>query len=654
LFGHNAPHPALLSTATTGSVIDNNAWLNFRLDRTNKRIDLDRVYSKIVDDSWIVLHRSEPLTYFGRPLDGYTELYRPQNIGSVSRADFGISNKITRITVRDNVNMFVFGLRNTTAFVVSERLPMATQPIDYPVYGTGIDLAATESELVPGRALAIHGIRMRIRVAPRSQTLTIESADGTTASLEPGDIAQVMAPPVLANQSRATIPPDELPGMLGPHPGGSAQVVEWQLRDGEGFTGTLLARGRDVMRAPAPEDAGLISEIIHIAPLADAVTPTPYHTEIRFAAALKHVYVRSSVSINANVAPATHGEAAEEVLGSGDGTAMHQSFRLRQSPLTYVSSADAGGRRSTLELQVNDIRWDEVETLHEHGPAEQIYVTRTDSDGVTTITFGDGKSGALLPTGDSNIRARYRKGIGVGGLVDDQQLSQLMTRPLGLKEVINPESASGAEDPESRDQARQNAPLTVLTLDRAVSLQDYEDFARAFAGISKALATWTWDGQHRGVFLTVAGVNGAAVEPGREPYESLVAAIAGAGEPYVHVNVKSYRDAYFHLAARIKIDAAHEADTVFAEVESHLRAEFSFASRSFGQRVALSEVIAAIQSVNGVDAVDVNQLYRGDEPADLYDRLAAHRPIARSPTTIEAAELLILDPGPLLDLGVMS
>ena len=54
--------------------------------------------------------------------------------------------------------------------------------------------------------------------------------------------------------------------------------------------------------------------------------------------------------------------------------------------------------------------------------------------------------------------------------------------------------------------ARRNAPLTVLTLDRIVSLRDYEDFARAFGGIAKALATWTWDGQRQGIFVTVAGV----------------------------------------------------------------------------------------------------------------------------------------------------
>ena len=48
----------------------------------------------------------------------------------------------------------------------------------------------------------------------------------------------------------------------------------------------------------------------------------------------------------------------------------------------------------------------------------------------------------------------------------------------------------------------------MLTLGRIVSLEDYEDFARAFAGIEKALATWMWSGEKRGVFVTVAGAKG--------------------------------------------------------------------------------------------------------------------------------------------------
>ncbi|MCQ6513323.1 hypothetical protein NPN18_26520, partial [Vibrio parahaemolyticus] len=78
-----------------------------------------------------------------------------------------------------------------------------------------------------------------------------------------------------------------------------------------------------------------------------------------------------------------------------------------------------------------------------------------------------------------NVKVKYRKGIGLGGLVGENKLSQLMTRPLGVKGVTNPLAAEGAQDLERLADARRNAPLAVLTLGRVVSLQDYEDFARA-------------------------------------------------------------------------------------------------------------------------------------------------------------------------------
>ncbi len=59
-----------------------------------------------------------------------------------------------------------------------------------------------------------------------------------------------------------------------------------------------------------------------------------------------HAYVRSSVRLNANVAPATHGESVQEVLGSGDAALAHQRFILRKPPLTYVSAASASGPRA--------------------------------------------------------------------------------------------------------------------------------------------------------------------------------------------------------------------------------------------------------------------------------------------------------------------
>ncbi len=56
---------------------------------------------------------------------------------------------------------------------------------------------------------------------------------------------------------------------------------------------------------------------------------------------LEHSYVRSTVTLNANVVPATHGESTREVLGSGDAARPFQSFVLKEKLLTYVSSANS-------------------------------------------------------------------------------------------------------------------------------------------------------------------------------------------------------------------------------------------------------------------------------------------------------------------------
>jgi hypothetical protein len=49
---------------------------------------------------------------------------------------------------------------------------------------------------------------------------------------------------------------------------------------------------------------------------------------------LRHSYVRPSLTINANLARATHGETVQEVLGSGDASQPYQRFTVRQAPLT--------------------------------------------------------------------------------------------------------------------------------------------------------------------------------------------------------------------------------------------------------------------------------------------------------------------------------
>jgi predicted phage baseplate assembly protein len=365
---------------------------------------------------------------------------------------------------------------------------------------------------------------------------------------------------------------------------------------------------------------------------------------------LMYQYIRSTVSINANVAEATHGETVEEILGSGNATIPFQQFKLRQPPLTYVSAATETGNATTLEIRVNDILWKEVDYFLDHGPNERIYITRLSDDSTVTVIFGDGITGARLPTGAENIKAKYRKGIGTGGVVKANQLSQLMTMPLGVMSAVNPTDASGAEDAEVLEDARTNAPMTVLTLGRIVSLQDYEDFARTYAGISKSLATWTWKDRRRHVYITVAGTNGTAVE--EDLRTTLLTSINNAGNERVAITLETYIPAFFQVVANIQIDGAYLPDKVLADIEQALRDEFSFEKRRFGQPVTYSEVVACIQNREGVIAVDIDYLYRSDQSQSLNYLLPSAMPGSAN-NSVTAAELLTLDARPV-DLKIIS
>lgn len=375
-------------------------------------------------------------------------------------------------------------------------------------------------------------------------------------------------------------------------------------------------------------------------------------TVVTFNESLAYPYVRKTVTLNANVATATHGESVAETLGGGDATQAFQRFTLKQPPLTYVSASTPTGTASTLEVRVNDVLWTEVPDFFGHGPEERIYTTQLDDNGNTTVIFGDGVTGARLPTGLENVTAKYRKGIGLGGLVKADQLTQLMTRPFGVKGVTNPLAANGAGDREQLEEARRNAPLTVLTLGRIVSLRDYEDFARTFSGIDKALATWTWFGEKRGVFVTIAGPGGAEVIESSPLYTNLVGAMGSSGNPLVPLQVKSYQSGLFRVTASLKIDPAYIPEKVLADAEQQLRAEFSFEQRSFGQPVHLSEVFVVLQRVNGVIAVNITALYRSNDSATLNQHLAAAVPLPTR-TAVLPAEILTLDSQPL-NLGTFQ
>lgn len=389
------------------------------------------------------------------------------------------------------------------------------------------------------------------------------------------------------------------------------------------------------------------SEILTLA----EITHCGGYTTLEFNSGLSYSYRRETVTINANVVPATHGETvATEVLGSGDGTKKHQTFNLKKPPLTYTSTAIPGGAQSTLTVQVDNIKWQQANTLYGLDKNCRSFIIRLDDEANARVIFGDGKQGARLPTGQENVVATYRSGIGSGGEVAAGSLTLMKTRPFGAKSVTNPVKASGADDPEALTEARTNAPLTVLTMERIVSLQDYEDFARAFAGVGKARAAVLWNGEKQVVHVTVADANGDVVTETSTLFENLLEAMKASRNPLEDVSLGSFQPLSFDLEAKVLIDSVHTWEILKEDIKSKLLATFSFEKRAFGQAVTAAEVISTIHRTTGVTAVDLDVLKltttsesESTTPASI---LTAHLAELDSTTgSIMPAELILINEG---------
>jgi predicted phage baseplate assembly protein len=242
---------------------------------------------------------------------------------------------------------------------------------------------------------------------------------------------------------------------------------------------------------------------------------------------------------------------------------------------------------------------------------------------------------------------------------------------MGVSGVTNPQAATGGQDPQSVDDIRTNAPRAVLTLGRAVSITDYQNFASSFAGIAKAYALWIPMGPGRGVFITVAGAGGAVLSPGDPTLASLIAALHAYGNPLIPITAVSFIRTLFRFSATLAYDPTYDAPTVEAAVRTALSDAFGFAARTFGQSVGIDEITAAIQGVRGIVAANVTGLKRGTSTVgvaagntaananvnqsgayislarpftDGADRLYASLPVPNPTSLPQPAEILVIDP----------
>jgi hypothetical protein len=595
----------LFAAGLPNSTDTENQWTRFQL--REHRLDLDKLYPTLVSNSWVVLRQN-----------GNIAVYNAVSVGPSVRKDYARGKDFTSMMV-DGPEQFSSFNRNTASILIqSEQLTLFD---DQPIQGDTLLFGNFVPGLYEGQKLLVSGKRLRLRVTGQLPApLQLMSADGLRqASFTPNDTLVVMG-------ITAMTTPD---------------VYTWQLRDRSGFVGSFTAPIAVISYEPAPDQDEVVSELITV-----LAVQAQAATTLKLDAPLKNVYDRSSTTICANVVPATHGQAIEnEVLGSVDMRRDTRRFMLKQKPLTYTSPVQAEEHLpDTLQVQVNGVSWHQVPWLYGLSSNRRAYVVQNDSQDNTWLIFGNGNYGAHLPSGREHVTATYRIGSGEVGNVPTNSLTTLRRRPPGIQKVTNPIPASGGTDPESNDMARVNAPLHVQqTMLRIVSFNDYEHFARAYAGISKVQVQSLWNGRRHLVYMTIAGEDAQEIDKASIFYQNLRRDISNAVlSPAQPVEIDPCETLYFQLEATLVLQPGYDASTVTSNVTAKLSQTFGFDARQLAQSLSASEVIVTMQDVNGVAGVKLKSLYIKGQQGALNPVLEAK--VGRLEAgTLHPAQLLLID-----------
>lgn len=313
-----------------------------------------------------------------------------------------------------------------------------------------------------------------------------------------------------------------------------------------------------------------------------------------------------AVTIYGNLVEATQGKREKEaVLGNGDGREIFQTFKLPKAPLTYFAyKGETPPEVPELEIFVNDRRWTRVQSLFGQDPKAEVYIVREDANGESWVQFGDGKTGARLPSGVKNIKALFRTGTGAFGALKPETKVQASDRLTGLDQLWLPGIASGGTEPESGDNAKVAAPGKIQSLGRLVSLQDFETEALAIAGVTKATAAWQLVDNVPSVVLTVL------METGREKELAEVQAMLNAynrcrGPQRFPILVKPGQVRYLYLRLVASLHPAFRQELLSQSIHTALGTSgtsglLSLNQRRFGQAEYATRIEATVQQVEGV------------------------------------------------------
>jgi len=284
----------------------------------------------------------------------------------------------------------------------------------------------------------------------------------------------------------------------------------------------------------------------------------------------------------------------------------NQVYPLKTSPVI----------ESTVAVTVDYVAYERAQYLIDFPGSTPAFTVFTDADDISYIQFGDNIGGKIPPSGKV-IRATYR----VGGGADGNVTAGSITEPLNINvsglTVTNASAAGGGADAETTDSIKVNAPISLKSLNRAVSLNDYSSLALQVSGVAKANSKAE---TYSSVVLYMAPFGNRGVEADNvtptytfNVLKNIVASyLQGKAPANTSLTIAPPSYVPVDITLDLTVLPQYRQTNVKSEVLAALADILLFDNVLFSDRISLQYAMRIIANVPGVDYSQFNVLRRRD------------------------------------------
>jgi uncharacterized phage protein gp47/JayE len=329
-------------------------------------------------------------------------------------------------------------------------------------------------------------------------------------------------------------------------------------------------------------------------------------------------------------------QITSEAVATANGV-VNQTYALRQNPVS------ANSFTVYVDLGNGPTAWTYEQTLINSGPYDQVYTTTVDANGVFYIIFGDGVNG-YVPTLGSPITASYQINVGSNGNVGAGTIIVPVTPIIGLSSVTNPLAASGGTAAESLSSIQTNAPASLKTLNRAVTVTDMETLAIQVPGVQWASAEQQ---TYQLVNLYIAPFGGGS------PSTALITQVQNYVDPLSMANttITIYSPTYvpINVTATVVVYDNYSDSATSSSIQAALANLLQLSATGFGFRVSLGLIYQTILAQTGVNYAIVTVLQRG-VLATLTSALSSGTAyttlnVSQLPQAVSPGDSIVINPG---------